>query len=66
LAAATFLSAEAISGLRSSIAEGSPVGTDGTVAGKLKVGSEKSDAGLPMSKAIACSNCERCTPISIS
>src|ERR1035441_7330210 len=66
LADATVLSAAAISGLRSMISDGKLTGMDGTVAGNVSTGTEKREAGLPISRAIACSNWERCTPISIA
>ncbi len=59
-------SAAAMSGRRSSSAEGTPTGMGGGVVASGATGSEKVDAGCPRSRAIACSVCTRATPTSMA
>src|SRR6202035_2678739 len=55
LASAMVRSAEAISGRRCRSLEGMSTGTLGTGVSRALTGMEKSDAGLPINVAIACS-----------
>ncbi|AMU16403.1 hypothetical protein A3203_26525 [Burkholderia cenocepacia] len=64
-AAAARRSAAAMSGRRSRIADGTSTGVIGGSAASGFGGSEKVDAGSPISVAIACSYCARATPLSI-
>src|SRR5712692_11791331 len=65
-AAATRRSAAAISGLRSRISDGMPTGIVGGTRARGVVGMERLEVGFPISSAMACSNCARCTPTSIA
>src|ERR1035437_8954063 len=62
LAAATCRSAAATSGLPPSRAEGIPIVDTGGGAWFGTAGIDRSEGGLPVSTAIACSNWDRCTP----
>ena len=57
MAAAIARSAEATSGRRSSTSDGTPSGTAGGVSSRDVGASENDGAGVPVSVAIACSNC---------
>src|SRR5215510_4157443 len=61
-AEATWRSAAATSGRRSSNSDGRPAGTKGGVCVSGSAAIEKVDAGTPINTAIACSSCARCTP----
>ena len=66
-AAATGRSAAVMSGRRSSSADGTPIGITAAAASSATAGGIDTLAGgLPMRMAIACSNCARATPTSIS
>ena len=62
LASAMVRSAAAMSGRRSSTCEGTPVGTVGGAVSLGSNASATSEAGLPMSVAMACSYCARAMP----
>ena len=55
-----------MSGRRSSNSEGTPTGISGGVPARGVAGMEKSEAGFPISTAIACSSCARWTPTLMS
>lgn len=66
LAEAARRSAAATSGRRSRIADGTVAGIAGGSAASGIGGSEKLEAGTPISVAIACSYCARVMPLSIA